>query len=136
MKRIFVIIALNLISGLAFSQNKSAENINVTTFTLSEIPDSLSGCSCLFSNSKEEYDSDKFIYFDDIGDNCLISINSNILFLSQESDEYSNDYYTAYIQNKIQVDEGYESTVYKAEIVIVDKKGNKKIFKVYGLCGC
>ncbi len=136
MKLIFVIIALNLISGLAFSQNKSDENINVTTFALSEIPDSLSGCSCLFSNSKEEYDSDKFIYFDDIGDNCLISINNKILFLSQESDEYSNDYYTAYIQNKIQVDEGYESAVYKAELVIVDKKGNKKILKVYGLCGC
>ncbi len=136
MKLIFVIVALNLISGLAFSQQESEGNIDVTTFTLSEIPDSLTGCSCLFSNSREEYESNKFIYFDDIGDNCLISINGKIVFLIQEDDKYINEYYTVYIQNKKQVSEGYETTIYTAEFVIVDKKGNKRKYSVYGLCGC
>jgi hypothetical protein len=121
---------------IALSCNSQKEKIDITTFELSEIPESLYGCSCLFSNSKEEYDSEKYIYFDDFGDNCLISIDSKIVFLKPEEDKYKNENYTAYIQNKIQIDEGYESTTYNAELVLVDKKGNKQIYKVYGLCGC
>ncbi len=121
---------------ITLSCNNQKEKIDITTFELSEIPESLYGCSCLFSNSKKEYDSEKYIYFDDFGDNCLISIDSKIVFLKPEEDKYKNENYTAYIQNKIQIDEGYESTTYNAELVLVDKKGNKQIYKVYGLCGC
>ncbi|GAB7256482.1 hypothetical protein [Polaribacter sp. OB-PA-B3] len=121
---------------IALSCNNQKDKIDITTFDLSEIPESLYGCSCLFSNSKKEYDSEKYIYFDDFEDNCLISIDSKIVFLKPEEDKYKNENYTAYIQNKIQIDEGYESTTYNAELVLVDKKGNKQIYKVYGLCGC
>lgn len=121
---------------IILSCNSKKEKIDITTFSLSEIPSSLYGCSCLFSNSKEEYESEKYIYFDDFGDNCLISIDNKIVFLKPEGDKYKNEYYTAYIQNKIQIDEGYESTTYNAELVLIDKKGNKQIYKVYGLCGC
>ena len=121
---------------ITLSCNSQKEKIDITTFDLSEIPESLYGCSCLFSNSKKEYDSEKYIYFDDFEDNCLISIDSKIVFLKPEEDKYKNENYTAYIQNKIQIDEGYESTTYNAELVLVDKKGNKQIYKVYGLCGC
>jgi hypothetical protein len=121
---------------IALSCNSPKEKIDITTFELSEIPESLYGCSCLFSNTKEEYESEKYLYFDDFGDNCLISIDNKIVFLKPEGDKYKNEYYTAYIQNKIQIDEGYESTTYNAELVIVDKKGYKQIYKVYGLCGC
>ena len=121
---------------IALSCNSQKEKIDISTFELSEIPESFYGCSCLFSNTKEEYEAEKYIYFDDFGDNCLISIDNKIVFLKPEGDKYKNEYYTAYIQNKIQIDEGYESTTYNAELIIVDKKGNRRIYKVYGLCGC
>tara|TARA_R110001583_G_C5392534_1_gene384869 strand:- start:71 stop:469 length:399 start_codon:yes stop_codon:yes gene_type:complete len=121
---------------IALSCNIQKEKIDISTFELSEIPESLYGCSCLFSKSKQEYDAEKYMYFDDFGDNCLISIDNKIIFLKPEGDKYKNEYYTAYIQNKIQIDEGYESATYNAELIIVDKKGNRRIYKVYGICGC
>ncbi len=121
---------------MVFSCSNHKEGIDLSTFTLSEIPDSLSGCSCLFSNSKKEFDANTYIYFDDVGDNGLISMKGKILFLNMENETYRNDHYTAYIQNKIQIDEGDESAIYNAELVIVDKQGNKRIYSVYGLCGC
>jgi hypothetical protein len=120
----------------ALSCHPKKEKVSITEFNLTEIPDALSGCSCLFSNSKKDYESDKFIYFDDLGDHCLISVNHEIVLLQKENDKYSSDAYTAYLQNKIQIDEGYESAIYQAELVIIDKKGGKSTYKVYGICGC
>ncbi|SNR74060.1 hypothetical protein SAMN04488009_3523 [Maribacter sedimenticola] len=120
----------------ALSCNDPKGKINSTAFELSEIPEYLYGCSCLFSKTKEEFESEKYIYFDDFGDNCLISIDNKIIFLKPNGNNYSDAYFTAYIQNKIQIDEGYENTSYNAELIIVDKKGNKQIYNVYGLCGC
>ena len=127
-------LILIVLTGLSCHTKK--EKGSITEFNLSAIPDSLYGCSCLFSNSKKEYESDKFIYFDDLVDHCLISINHEIVLLQKENDKYSNDAYTAYLQNKIQIDEGYESAIYHAELVIIDKKGGKSTYKVYGICGC
>ena len=125
-----------LIVFVVLSCNKQKATINLSTFTLSEIPDELAGCSCAFSKSKEDYESEKFIYFDDLGYTCLLSIDNTLVFLKGEKDQYKNEVYTAFIQNSIQIDEGYESTTYTAELVIKDAKGNEQVVPVYGLCGC
>ena len=132
MKYFFLVLTFLIV----LSCNNKIAKINVTTFELSEIPSSLYGCSCLFSNSKEEYESGKYIYFDDFGDNSLISINNEVIYLKKENGKYKNDYFTVFVQNKIQVGKGYESTTYKAELVIVDENDNKNIYIIYGLCGC
>lgn len=119
-----------------FSCNKNQKKIAISKFSLEEIPESFMGCSCLYSNSKESYDSGKYIYFDDFGDTAIISIHGNLVFLKFSKDKYSNGDYTVYIQNEVQVDEGYETTTYNAELVTLDNEGNKSIYKVYGVCGC
>ena len=42
---------------IALSCNSQKEKIDISTFELSEIPESFYGCSCLFSNTKEEYEA-------------------------------------------------------------------------------
>jgi len=135
--RIITILTVFIISiSIAYSQEIEPRSINLTSFKLSEIPDSLTGCSCLFSASIEKYNSDDFLYFDDIGNNCIISIDNEVLLLKSKDDKYYNETYTVYIQNKKEIGKGYESTEYNAELVIIDKKGNKTVTKIYGICGC
>lgn len=108
--------------------------MELTHFELSDIPDTFYGCSCVFSVSKEEYQYGHFLYFDDLGDNCLISVNDSIIFLEGDGEKYRNDDYTVYLQNKTEVNE--LSSFLTAELIILDKQGNKRSCMVYGLCGC
>ncbi len=131
MKKNIIAFALSLTFGVVFSQEKKDEKIEITTFNLSEIPKSLYGCSCIYANSKLEYQADKYMYFDDLGKNCLISIDSKIVSLEKEGDVFKNGKYTVFIENITETDEANN-----ADLIIIDKKGNKKLYRVYGKCGC
>lgn len=118
--------------------NQSNDIINLTPFKLSAIPDSLYGCSCLYSDSKSNYESDNYLYFNDMGANCMISINKKIIFLSQvEEDIYENDYYKVLIEEiQILSTEGEGSEI-SATLVVIDlKNGDEITKKIYGICGC
>lgn len=110
--------------------------IDLTHFELTDIPDTFYGCSCMFSSSKQEYQAGQYLYFDDLGDNCLISINNKIIVLEGDGEKYNNDEFSVYLFNRTQVDEGYESSVLTAELIIEDKQGNEQTYRVYGICGC
>lgn len=129
------------------STSKSTElKINVTAF--SEIPEELQGCSFVFSKSKEAYLNNKFLYFDDMGENAIISIDNKIQKLRKKStfiegeDEneitvYSNDLYSVYVGSKVYIGETEEEgQVYSALLVITDNKGNKVKVELYGEGGC
>lgn len=113
--------------------------INLTTF--SSIPDELDGCSCIFSESKSEYDSSHFLYFDDMGTTCLISVDNKVIVLkpkniTAEIAEYSNDEYTVYIKDKKSIGSEYENEYITGELVVKNKNGTVVTKKVYGNCGC
>lgn len=114
----------------------------------------ISGCSCSYSLSKEdyeshddEYDAKNLIYINDLGTNGLIYIDDKPLLLKSLPADPNlplNDYkytdshkrYTVYTQNAVAVDEGYENTFFETELVIEDQQGQRKIVPVYGSCGC
>lgn len=124
-------------------QNES-QIFSITTF--SSIPDKFAGCSVLFGQTKVKYKAKKFLYFDDMGTNAIISINGKIHFLNNNSsfkegeDEviiYSNDEYSAYIHLKKYLgDSSEESQIYSAELLVKSKNGQEVKVTVYGEGGC
>jgi hypothetical protein len=119
-------------------QGASTE-INLTSF--SSIPDSLSGCSCIFSESESKYEASNYLYFDDMGTACLISVDNKLIVLkpikiTEELSEFSNGEFTAYIQNKKKLRSSEQSTIITGELVVKNKNGATVTKKVYGVCGC
>lgn len=114
---------------------------NVTVF--STIPEEYAGCSYLFAETKENYKAKKYLYFDDFGSTCLISINNETITLKKKAIKgddvviYSNDTYTTYIHKiKNAGQNGEENYIYTAELVITNKAGQVVIKKIYGEGGC
>lgn len=136
MKKQIQLISLCLLVLISLSFAINSDPITLTKFRLADIPDSLSGCSCLFATSESDYENDQFIYFDDIGDNCVISVDQEIIVLKPHGDGYSDRKLKVLIQNKNEIGSGYESTEYKAELIIIDHLDNTKMLQVYGICGC
>lgn len=106
-------------------------------FSLSSVPDSLAGCSSVFALSKEDYQNDSIIYFDDMGETCLVSMANQIVRLGKKSEtSYGSDDFTVCVKNKEPIGDGVESTEYNADIEITNKKGYSILIHVYGVCGC
>lgn len=116
-------------------------DFNVTVF--STIPEEYAGCSYLFAETKENYKAKKYLYFDDFGTTCLISINNETITLKKNAIKgddvviYSNDTYTTYIHKIKNIGQnGEENQIYMAELVITNKAGQVVIKKIYGEGGC
>ncbi|MBU0695043.1 MAG: hypothetical protein KKE39_00755 [Bacteroidetes bacterium] len=134
MKRIFMLLAISslMISKIYSQQTKS---IHLTAFDLTEIPDSLMGSSCVYSASKVQHDANKFLFFDDLNGTCIIKIDHQIIIIKAKENKYTYGDYTIYIQKENKIAELDEGFILNAELVIIDRKGNKVIRKVYGSCG-
>ena len=133
----YLIFILIFLTSCSYFQRDNKNKFEITTFKLSQIPVDLYGCSCAFSINKENYTQNTFIYFDDFTDNCIISINNEIMYLkSTESEKYCNENYCAYIQNKKLIGKVDETETYSAELVIIDIHGKVIKINVYGICGC
>jgi hypothetical protein len=113
--------------------------------TFSTFPSEIDGCSCYFSNDKNELKSGRYIYADDYGPNAFISIGGHFIkFSLLKSDTLIGGYSIQIFNN-----EKYEMTVKKKQVGQLDetwqqqgtltiKLGEKVIYKkdFYGECGC
>ena len=137
---LYIVILFTIIYGCSPDNvqqfTSEIKNPKVTAFNLNDIPDSLSGCSCLFSESQEKYQANEFLFFDDIGDNCIISINEQILILQSNGEKYGTGKIKVSIENEIEIGQGYESREIEAELIIEMQNGQIFKQKVYGICGC
>lgn len=129
-------------SGIKDSEKESSQGnneINLTTFTISSVPDTLSGCSCWLCESKNQDIPRKYFFYSDMGPNCIISVNSKILLLKSlnQDDEYENETYKVIIRNKKVISSEGEGSEMTAEIVVTNKSSGKETIKhLYGGCGC
>ena len=77
-----------------FSCNKSEQFSKIQSAATSEVlrntagilkletfdfPNDIEGCSCYFSKSKEDFDSEKYIYADDYGKKAVIKIDGKFI---------------------------------------------------------
>ena len=126
-------------NGKKLTNEQPTDNLNLTSFSLKSIPDTLYGCSCMFSESETKYNSGEYLYFNDLTSNCIISINNTVLFLKFiKEDIYENESYKVTIQNKKKLSSGGDGADYSADIVVLDKNSGIKTIlkKVYGVIGC
>jgi hypothetical protein len=118
--------------------------IRLTTFD--KIPSEYDGCSYLFAENSKKLKESKFIYFDDFGTVCLISVNDKTLILDKvsvlkenksEITVYSNEEFSAFIHNiNVGSKLGPESYNYTAELVVKDKHGQIVKMQISGEGGC
>jgi hypothetical protein len=145
-----------LISLLYLSCNNNATSIQtmdntqkmaLDTFSFKDIPDSLHWASCLCSDNKIGFDSNKFIfYFLTSGPKyAVISVNHKFNYLrvvSTDSSLYSNDTYTITLSKTISdrddlgenTDEG---DIYRliGKMTVKNKEGQSISLPLYGTCG-
>lgn len=114
--------------------------------TFKEFPEDIDGCSCYFSETKEQFRSGETIYVDNMKDKAFFKINgafqelkfirSNEKNSTKMTKIYSNDTYNVVIEVKKsgQLD---ETTQYSGSITIQSTKG-VILYKhaIFGECGC
>lgn len=151
-----ILIAITLTFLFACGQSNSNNNVTqvdntitdsqiLTIDTFSKFPPEIDGCACYFSNNETEFESKKYIYADDYGNNSFVSINGVMnKFIISKSDTlpnnhsielWTNDKYelTIDIQQVGQLDETWQQ---KGTLKLKSKSGQTIVKNIYGECGC
>lgn len=126
-------------------ESELSKNTGIVIDTFSDLPPEIEGCSCLFSNNKNDFESGKYIYADDYQGNAFISINGEMKrFTLGNSHKVSDKHFTrTWISEDFdvtlkykQVGEIEETWQQKGTIKIKSKTGTEVAKEFYGECGC
>ncbi|HOF16813.1 MAG TPA: hypothetical protein PLF32_08365 [Bacteroidales bacterium] len=141
---IFVVSALCSIQAqdvfIKKQKHDTTKKIHLESF--SDLPDEIDGCSCYFSISQEDLESERYIFVNDFAALAFVKIEGKLIrFELQNHDEKRNIYY--YIHNddtmKVEIIKKItnkdEAVVIQGLITISTVKGCIKQ-KFTGECGC
>ncbi|WP_242921548.1 hypothetical protein [Pontibacter liquoris] len=129
----------------SLKEDNASTNAGINIDTFSEFPPEIEGCLCSFSNSKNDFESRKYIYVDDYQGNAFISINGDLKkFILSNSQKVSDEHYiTTWTSEGYEVILDYkqvgqeEETWQQKGTMRVKAKGAKELVKeLYGECGC
>lgn len=115
--------------------------------TFKDIPSEILDCSCLFSSSKDTYESQQYIYADDnsIEFAQLIISNKTEKFKSTSYKRTTDNHFIKTWENDrykvifdiIENDDENEQTETKGTLIVTDKtSGLNSKTPIYGLCAC
>jgi len=107
------------------------EDFEITT--IEGIPSAIKGCSCIFSRTQEDFENNKYIFFN-TGKISILSVNGELLTWSPFSEEESP--YTIITTYSSEERMGSERKAFEGEIIITSKNGESTKFPIYGQCGC
>ncbi len=131
--------------SVTVSQNKPVAS-SVTAFRLGTFgfPPEAEGCSCYFSENREELENQNYIYVDDYGNNAFLKINRKQVKIKMNEGDFdpdnfsktiSNDDYTVKINGK-KVNELEEVMMFQGTMTVENKNGESVTTPIYGECGC
>ncbi|WP_312819950.1 hypothetical protein [Kaistella carnis] len=115
--------------------------INLETF---KFPAEVSGCSCYFAKTKEDFENEKYIYIDDYGNTAFLKIDGKDVKIPMKEGDFDpenfgkvikNDDITVTIQGK-KIKELEEVMMFEGTMTVENKKGEKTVTPIYGECGC
>lgn len=132
--------------SVTVSQNKPVDSSSVTAFRLGTFgfPPEAEGCSCYFSENREELENQNYIYVDDYGNNAFLKINGKQVKIKMNEGDFdpdnfsktiSNDDYTVKINGK-KVNELEEVMMFQGTMTVENKNGESVTTPIYGECGC
>lgn len=120
---------------------ETLNQINLETFGF---PAEVNGCSCYFAKNKEDFDTEKYVYIDDYGNNAFLKIDGKPIKIEMKEGDFDPDNFSKVIKNdditvSIQgkkVNELEEVMMFEGTMTVENKKGEKTITPIYGECGC
>ncbi len=126
-------------------KKESAAEPSILINTFSSIPPDIDGCSCLFSNSREDFKNRIYIYADNYQDDSFININgAQTKFKRFETKQisethtvkkFSNNNFELIIEMK-QVGQLDETWQQEGTLKLIKKSGESITRNIYGECGC
>ena len=123
-------------------QKAGIAKLTLDTFSAHDIPDSLLGNSCTYSQTKADYKANKFILFVQGGgpEYAVISINHKINFLRMDTANhttmaYTSSTYTITVQTNQGKQTGEESSRSTGEMTVKNKRGDSTHVLLFGECG-
>lgn len=108
-------------------------------------PSEVEGCSCYFSESKNDFQNEKFVYVDDYGNNAYIKIDGKLIKIPMEEGDFDPSNFNKSIENADyrinmtgkKINELDETMMFEGKMTVENKKTGKKFTTpIYGECGC
>lgn len=109
------------------------------------MPPQVEGCSCYFSDTKENFENEQYIYVDDYGNSAYLQIAGKMIKIPMEEGDFDPSNFNKSIENsdfKVKmsgkkVNEMDEVMMFAGEMAVENKKtGDKTTSPIYGECGC
>ncbi len=158
MRKLIVIVAVSM---CIISCKKDKENINVNSSANIEnttqkgsilieelpFPEEVTECACYFAKDQSDFNSEKYIYVDDAGENAFAKLDGErrtMKLISSSSFEddsesiikeiESNEYKISIKAKKIK--ENPEAMVFEGTMTVEQPTGEKVTTPIYGECAC
>src|SRR5690606_29337136 len=109
------------------------------------MPPQVEGCSCYFSDTKENFENERYIYVDDYGNSAYVQIAGKMIKSPMEEGDFDPSKFTKTIENgdfKVKMtakklSEQEEVMMFSGQMTVENKEtGEKTLSPIYGECGC
>ncbi len=109
------------------------------------MPPQVEGCSCYFSDTKENFENEQYIYVDDYGNSAYVQLAGKMIKIPMEEGDFDPSNFNKTMENgdfKVtmygkKISEMEEVMMFSGEMTVENKKtGEKTTSPIYGECGC
>ena len=121
---------------------KTSPGLKLESFPM---PAEVEGCSCYFSENKEQFGNEKYVYVDDYGKNAYFKLDQKMIKIPIKEDgfepanfskNFENADYKVSITGK-KIDEMDETMMFQGKMTVENiKSGEITSTPIYGECGC
>lgn len=129
---------------------KKLKNVNLELHSFKGLPSEIEGCSCYFSETKADFEADRYVFAANYDSLAIVSVNGKKEYFNMVSSGRDEHSFGDYDHTDL-----YESADYKLKVIILydkrngdetwwntgtielkNKKGQKTTRKFVGECGC
>lgn len=134
--------SLSVPAAVSTDSIATANTLQLDKFAM---PAQVEGCSCYFSDTKENFENERYIYVDDYGNSAYLQIARKMIKIPMEEGDFDPSNFNKTIENgdfKVimsgrKVNEMDEVMMFAGEMTVENKKtGEKTTSPIYGECGC
>ena len=109
------------------------------------MPAEVEGCSCYFSENKEQFGNEKYVYVDDYGKNAYFKLDQEMIKIPIKEDGFEPANFSKNFENAdykvsitgTKIDEMDETMMFQGKMTVENiKSGEITSTPIYGECGC
>ena len=109
------------------------------------MPAEVEGCSCYFSENKEQFDNEKYVFVDDYGKYAYFKLDQKMIKIPIKEDGFEPANFSKNFENAdykvsitgTKIDEMDETMMFQGKMTVENiKSGEITSTPIYGECGC